>query len=459
MCAVCFSILVDAWHPSTASCPDGPLTNFFFAMTARMARSVVSLCLALLLALPADAQDAAHAVRVRVLDAHDVTRVTLRAVDGTVRLATGEAASTLARLDPGETASIGTRSGEVYVRLGQGGFYAQSLRVLPTASRTRWSLSHDGNGTTTYAGSLAVEVDTDDSDGLQLVNMVPLETYVAGVVASEYTLDDTEGMKAMAVVARTYALQGATASNGAYDHVDHVRSQVYRGVGSITAEARSAAEATRGEVLTHDGRIIQAVYSSSSGGHTANNEDVWDADEELPYLRGKRDPYDTASPHGDWQASVSRPVLLRALSRHYGLDVNGFLLGDRSADGRVETVDLLGTNGSTRTVSSNDFRLAVNRSLSGVNLKSTLFDARRSGDRYVFEGQGFGHGVGLSQWGAHEMANRGFGYRDILAFYYTDIALTTLDDADATPLEPTTPIASNPAPEASETETTRRIGW
>jgi stage II sporulation protein D len=110
-------------------------------------------------------------------------------------------------------------------------------------------------------------------------------------------------------------------------------------------------------------------------------------------------------------------------------------------------------------VSSNDFRLAVNRSLSGVNLKSTLFDARRSGDQYVFEGQGFGHGVGLSQWGAHEMANRGFGYRDILSFYYTDVALTTLDDADAIPLEPTTPIASNPAPEASGTETTRRIGW
>ena len=428
-------------------------------MTTRMVRTAVSLCLALLLALPADAQEAAHTVRVRVLDAHDVTRVTLRAVEGTLRLTTGDETATLARLDPGETASLGTRSGEVYVRIGQGGFYAQSLHVLPTAPRTRWSLSHDGNGTTTYAGSLTVEVDAGDSDGLQLVNTVPMETYVAGVVASEYTLDDTEGMKAMAIVARTYALQGATASNGSYDHVDHVRSQVYRGVGSITSEARSAAKATRGEVLTHDGRIIQAVYSSSSGGHTANNEDVWDADEKLPYLRGKRDPYDTASPHDGWQAAVSRPALLRALSRHYGLDVNGFLLGDRSTDGRVETIDLLGANGSTRTVSSNDFRLAVNRLLSGVNLKSTLFDARRSGDRYVFEGQGFGHGVGLSQWGAHEMANRGFDYRDILAFYYTDVALTTLDDADATPLEPATPIASTPAPKASEAESTRRIGW
>jgi len=424
-----------------------------------MARSVVALCLALFLALPADAQDAAHTVRVRLLDAHEVARVTLRAIDGTLRLTTGEAASTLARLDPGETASIGTRSGEVYVRIGQGGFYAQSLRVLAASPQGRWSLSHDGNGTTTYAGSLAADVDSDDPSELRLVNTVPLETYVAGVVASEYTLDDTEGMKAMAVVARTYALRGATAANGSYDHVDHVRSQVYRGVGSITPAARSAAEATRGEVLTHEGHIIQAVYSSSSGGHTANNEDVWDANEELPYLRGKRDPYDTASPHGDWQAAVSRPALLRALSRHYGLDVNGFLLGDRSADGRVETIDLLGPNGSTRTVSSNDFRLAVNQSIPGVNLKSTLFDARRSGGRYIFEGQGFGHGVGLSQWGAHEMADRGFGYRDILAFYYTDIALTTLDDADATPLEPTTPIASTPAPETTESESTRRIGW
>jgi stage II sporulation protein D len=385
--------------------------------------------------------------------------VNLRAADGTLRLTTGEHASTLARLDPGETASVGTRSGEVYVRLGQGGFYAQSLRVQPASPTTQWTLTHAGTGSQTYTGPLSVHVDGDGRGPLQLVNTVPLETYVAGVVASEYTLDDTEGMKAMAVVARTYALRGAAASTESYDHVDHVRSQVYRGVASITPAARSAVEATRGEVLTYDGRVIQAVYSSSSGGHTANNEDVWDADEELPYLRGKRDPYDTASPHDDWRATVSRPALLRALSRHYGFNVDGFLLGDRSADGRVETIELLGGTG-TQEVSSNDFRLAVNRGVSGVNLKSTMFDARRSGDRYVFEGRGFGHGVGLSQWGAHEMARRGFGYHDILAFYYTDVAITQLDEAEDMPIAPATPIASTSAPEeTSEKETTRRIGW
>lgn len=430
------------------------------AMAARMP-VVLTLCFTLLVAAaPAHAQDAdaPHTVRVRLFDAHRLDRVTLRAVDGTLRLSTGPEANTLARLAPGEHATLGTRSGEVYVRLGQGGLYAQALYVQPTARATRWSLSVPNGLTRTYSGPLSAQPDSTQPGRLQLVNTVPLETYVAGVVASEYTLDDTEGMKAMAVVARTYALRASTAPNGAYDHVDHVGSQVYRGVADITPAARAAARATAGEVLTYDGQIIQAVYSASSGGHTASNEAVWRSDRMLPYLRGKRDPYDAASPHAQWTATVPRAPLLRALSRRYDRRVEGFYLGDRSADGRVTSIELLLADGTTHTVPSNEFRLFVNRTLPAVNLKSTLFDARRDGDRYVFDGHGFGHGVGLSQWGAHEMAQRGFGYRDILSFYYTDVALTPLEDTDT--LTPTTPIAASPEPEqAAADDTPQRIGW
>lgn len=405
------------------------------------------------------AQDEAPSVRVRLFDASRVDRVELRAVDGTLRLTTGEDANTLARLDAGERAVLGTRGGDVYMRLGQGGLYARTLRVHPTTDDAQWTIAPRGGTAQTYMGTLAVQADSAQPDELELVNAVPLEDYVASVVASEYTLDDTEGMKAMAVVARTYALHASTPSATSYDHVDHVASQVYRGTTSISPSARAATQATRGEVLTHDGRIIQAVYSASSGGHTADNEDVWDADRALPYLRGKRDPYDTSSPHARWRAEVPRNRLLQALSDHYALDVSGFRLGDRSDDGRVETIELLAADRRNRTVPSNAFRLFVNRAMPGVNLKSTLFDARRDGDRYIFEGRGFGHGVGLSQWGAHEMARRGFGYRDILSFYYTDVAITSLDEADAPPATPAPPIASTPAPEEDEQTTTRRIGW
>jgi len=432
-------------------------------MALRMHRFLTALCLVLLAAagvVPVRAQDTGHLVRVRLFDADRVDRVTLRAVDGTLRLTTGTDANTLARLDAGENATLGTRSGEVYVRLGQGGLYAKSLHVRPTTHGARWSIAPQDRGPRTYAGTLAIHADTAQPDGLQLVNAVPLEDYVACVVASEYTLDDTEGMKAMAVVARTYALRASAAAGGAYDHVDHVGSQVYRGTAPITADARAAAEATRGEVLTYDGRIIQAVYSSSSGGHTADNEDVWNAETDLPYLRGKQDPYDARSPHTRWRAEVPRDRLLQALGNRYDARIEGFHLGDRSDDGRVKTIELLVANGSNQRMSSNAFRLFVNRTMPGVNLKSTMFDARRDGDRYLFEGQGYGHGVGLSQWGAHEMANRGFGYRDILSFYYTDVALTQLDEAEDLPLAPATPIASTPTPETpTEEQAPRRIGW
>ena len=428
-------------------------------MTLQM-HVVATTCLLLVLAgvLPVAAQDdARRTVRIRLLDAEDVTLATLRAVDGTLRLTTGADANTLARLDPGDQAAIGTRGGDVYLRFGQGGLYAESLHVLPIDG-ARWSVAPQNGDTRTYAGALTVRPDSTRPEVLQLVNEVTLEDYVAGVVSSEYTLDDEEGMKAMAVVARTYALRASATSGGQYDHVDHVGSQVYRGPSSITPEARAATEATRGEVLTHDGRIIQAVYSASSGGHTADHEDVWDADQRLPYLRGKRDPYDVNSPHASWRAAIPRDMLLQALSDRYVLNVEGFYLGDRSEDDRVQTIELIGTD-ARKEIPSNDFRLLVNREIPGVNLKSTLFDARREGDRYIFEGQGYGHGVGLSQWGAHEMARRGFSYRDILSFYYTDVTLASLDEIDGLPLTPPAPIASQERPSSDQQKPTRRIGW
>jgi stage II sporulation protein D len=120
-------------------------------------------------------------------------------------------------------------------------------------------------------------------------------------------------------------------------------------------------------------------------------------------------------------------------------------------------------------MNANDFRLVVNRGVDGDPLKSTWFDARRSGNQYVFDGRGFGHGVGLNQWGAHEMAKRGKSYRDILTFYYTGVDIEQLGGVDKDPRD--APVARTPpTPEpdpASPTETRersvdtdqRRIGW
>jgi stage II sporulation protein D len=284
------------------------------------------------------------------------------------------------------------------------------------------------------------------------VNRVPLQDYVASVVAAEYGLDDQAGTRAMAVVARTYALFSTKHYDGDYDHVDGTASQVYRGTDVVTERARRAARETAGQILTYNGEPIQAVYFSSSGGHTANNEDVWTGSTSLPYLRGKKDPYDEASPKHRWTTRIDRGALLRALSLHQGESVNGFLLGDRTPHGRLATVELLRSNDETE-IEASTFRSIVNTRVDGVTLKSTWFDARREGSAYVFEGRGHGHGVGLNQWGAHAMAQAGKDYRDILSFYYSGVQIQHLDKTSSLPA-----VAQEPST-APPDSTTPRIGW
>ena len=118
----------------------------------------------------------------------------------------------------------------------------------------------------------------------------------------------------MAVLARTYVLNAPGKYGPDYDLVDDTRSQVYRGEEAIIPLALEAARSTEGEVLTYRGKPIQAVYHSSSGGHTADNESVW-ASASVPYLRGKSDPYGKQSPHAEWVSRVARPKLLSELGK------------------------------------------------------------------------------------------------------------------------------------------------
>ena len=268
----------------------------------------------------------------------------------------------------------------------------------------------------------------------------------------------------MAVLARTYALhqmqhgEGKTLS-------DQVLSQKYDGADRITRAAREATRLTQGEVLTYRGDLIEAVYFSSSGGHTADNETVWNG-APLPYLRGVADPYDTASPHALWRTTIPRDRLLDILSDTYHFRVAGFHLGDRSRDGRIRTIELLRGNQTEKVISSNEFRLLVNRHFGPLQLKSTLFDARRNGNTYVFEGRGFGHGVGLSQYGALEMSRQGHTYRDILAFYFTGVELQQWESgvsiplvAETTPRQETGMRPPLPKPEAKAKSSKKRVGW
>ncbi|HSB38594.1 MAG TPA: SpoIID/LytB domain-containing protein [Gaiellaceae bacterium] len=213
-------------------------------------------------------------------------------------------------------------------------------------------------GSRSYRGSFRVT----GGKAVRVVNVVGLEQYLWGVVPSE--MPDrwpAEALQAQAVVARTYAL-GHLEHGGDFDLYADTRSQVYGGIEAESAPARDAVNATAGQVVLFDGELAQTFFFSSSGGRTANVQDVWGS-KSVPYLVSVPDPYDTLSPYHNWGP-------LRYSARLLGrrLHARGTLLDVRTsaaASGRVRTVSVVGSKG-TRTVTGD----AVRRLL---HLRSTWF--------------------------------------------------------------------------------------
>jgi stage II sporulation protein D len=255
-----------------------------------------------------------------------------------------------------------------------------------------------------------------------VVNHVGLEDYVAGTLGRElYPGWEVETLKAQAIVTRSYALhQMARRSGHAFDVGGDTSGQVYGGYDGETPAARAAAAATRGEYLGYRGEPILAVYHSASGGQTASAEEVWGRP--LPYLVSVPVEEEEDSPDTYWRASASGTTLGRALAS-LGMrvgPVRELRVVERSQSGRALQVQVSGADGN-RKLEARALRTALGETV----IRSTLFEIRSAGDRFVFVGSGHGHGVGMSQWGAQAMARRGVGYREILATFYPGTELAS----------------------------------
>lgn len=251
--------------------------------------------------------------------------------------------------------------------------------------------------------------------GLLVVNDLPLEDYLAGLINCEISSQwPMEAIKAQAVVARTYAIyQRDTRKNSTYDLESTVLDQVYNGCEIEDSRAVRGVRETAGEVLTYNNSIIQAFYHSNCGGHTESSENVWGYP--LPYLQGIDCSYCLKSPSARWEQAISLDRI-ESLLKSNGFQVAGLMdikTGRRNRSGRVVDLLLTSAKGSL-PIPAVGFRKAIGYSL----IRSTNFDVRASGGEAVFSGIGYGHGVGLCQWGAKQRANDGFDYREILVYYY-----------------------------------------
>ncbi len=244
--------------------------------------------------------------------------------------------------------------------------------------------------------------------GLYLINELPLEEYIRSVVSAEVGADwDMEALKTQAVISRTYALyQKAQNNNQNFDLTSSVLHQVYKG-SNENARISYAVLNTEGEVLTYNGKIIEAFYHSTSGGLTEAPEEVFG--KSVPYLKPVSGSCET-SPYWIWERNIPVEEIEKALNIFGIRDIK---ITSYTVTKRVKTVDVFQA-GATQSMKATDLRKAI-----GWNkLPSTNFTVSRDSNVMVFSGKGFGHGVGLCQWSSLEMARSGIGYKDILAHFY-----------------------------------------
>jgi stage II sporulation protein D len=310
---------------------------------------------------------------------------------------------------------ISLRGSKGIVTLGDGG----GLNLLSLTSKS---------GATRYRGNLEFRV---DGGKLTAINELNIEDYLRGVVPSEAIPSwPAEALKAQAVASRNYAVQKIETSRGSSSNLtcDQL-NQVYGGYDAETTATNQAVADTSGIVMMSQGSLISAFFHSSSGGFIENSEDVWLA--QLSYIKWKSDPYDKNDKYYNWQVSYSN-LQLAALMTEAGYPINKLTdiqVKERTSSGaRVKKLAVTGVGATGAPVqieicNADQVRITL-------GLKSSLFvlDKSYNKDKSLagvkITGSGFGHGLGMSQYGAYGMATQGYNYQDILKYYYSGVTIT-----------------------------------
>ena len=261
--------------------------------------------------------------------------------------------------------------------------------------------------------------------GISVVNTLGVEPYLYGVLPKEMSqLWPEEALKAQAIASRTYTYHNLLSRkrDPRFDLEATTAFQVYGGADTETPETTRAVDLTTGSYLAFQGRPIIACFHANSGGITESADAVWGA--ALPYLQGVKDSFSRLTPEVCWKKKLGRDALVKRLWEK-GYKPGGIIsieTTDPTPSGRIGRIIIHTTRGRIE-LTGNEFRLTMGPTL----IKSTRFTVTREGKGYLFEGCGYGHGVGMSQWGARKMAALGFTFDTILHHYYKNVSLVTID--------------------------------
>lgn len=320
-------------------------------------------------------------------------------------------------------------------------------------------------------------------NGLVVINYVELDNYLYGVVPREMPASfPMDALKAQAIAARSYALKTLNKhiSEG-YNLCDTTHCQVYGGLDGEHKNTNSAVDETNGMVITYNGNIIDAVYHSNSGGYTEDAVEAWG--NSFPYLVAVEDDFSRGSPNSNWSFTITIDKMNSKL-KNSGINIGNIIDMDvieTSPSGRVSKLKVMGTLGEEVLSKSK-----IRQVLGSTELKSTWFNIKKEGNiensktvyaidgqntkpqvidiskshivdgnfkkfatrgiasraiarnnltqighnatsdegKFIIEGKGYGHGVGMSQWGAKGMAESGHSFEEILQHYYRGVDIT-----------------------------------
>ena len=372
--------------------------------------------------------------------------------EGDYQILDGNAGKSLLKMSEGSDAKLTISGNALHIN---GQKVGSSIITLKPNSSSARVLYND----VAYRGTLRIIY---DGSSIKVINNVSLEDYTKGVLPSEMSPSwNKEALKAQAVAARTFALYSKSRQHSAssgYELCGSSHCQVYSGSGGETDATNQAVDATYGQVMYYNNQIIYAAFHASSGGATENSENVWGS--YMPYLRSVTDD-DSKSPYHNWTARFTVAQVEKKLaSSGKGVGTlqslamvpvsSGDSVTGRSSSGRAYGLRFTGSSGnitltgeqarSTFGLKSAMFNIRTERTAASTaaasksTSKSKVVDAAPEAmsnttmklqgvDSIVFEGHGFGHGLGLAQYGANAMAAAGSTYDQILHHYYTDVVI------------------------------------
>lgn len=343
--------------------------------------------------------------------------------------------SNLGEIDEGNSVNCYSTDGYVYLTINGRNIESREFFLEPTSSDGKIKI----NGKR-YRGKIKISV---SNSSINIINILNLEDYVKGVLSKEMPIgknqENLEALKALAICIRTYAINKIEDGKYYFDIYADTRDQVYGGVDAETQISNRAVDETKNLILKYEDTPAIIFYHSTCGGFTESSQNVFTATQ-IPYLESVKDGNDPnckISPRFTWQEKYSKELIVDRLKNYSLLDNQNYTLNDvsvisRFSSGRVNELelDLKDENGKDKflIIKGNEIRSII-RTADGKNiLWSTMFEVSINSNYVILTGKGFGHGVGLCQWGAIALSQNRWSYAGILEHYFPGTTIEKIND-------------------------------